>query len=703
MKLVIAEKPSVALSIAKVLGASKMHDGYLDGGGYVVSWCFGHLLAFADPGLYDEALKAWSYDTLPIIPDKWLFSVERDKKKQLNLLCDLMKMKEVESIVCATDAGREGELIFRRVYYYSKCNKPIERLWISSMEDEAIREGFDHLRSGEDYELLYQAALCRAQADWIVGINASRLFSVLYKSRLNVGRVMSPTLALMVKREADIHSFKSKPFYISEITCGGFTASAERTDDQHTAENIRRACDGQPAKVAKIDTHKKTEKPPKLYDLTTLQRECNRIFGFTAQQTLDYLQSLYEKKLSTYPRTDSCYLTEDMRDTAEKLIAWLRENTAVGKGFMGNVDITRIMDNKKVTDHHAIIPTMEITKCDPAELPKGERCVLELIEARLLCAVAQPNIYEATTVTLTCADHAFTAKGKTVLQSGWKEIERRFLSELKQSADAAEPVLPKLTEEQLFDYVTASVREGKTTPPKRYTEDTLLSAMETAGAEETPDDAERKGLGTSATRASILEKLVTSGFVERRKKLLIPTQTGINLIRILPDNIKSPLLTAEWESQLKQIERGEISAEDFMTGITDMIRDLIQTHDHPEKEYLPMFAKEDTESGVIGVCPRCGSSVVAKHKGFFCENRDCSFILWKDNPFFRSKKKQLTKSIATALLSDGRAFVDDLYSEKKNKNYDAFVVLNDTGGKYVNFKIEFPQRSDHKRKKGSRK
>lgn len=701
MKLVIAEKPSVALSIAKVLGATKRHEGYMEGGGYLVSWCFGHLLGLADPEMYDEKLRGWSYNTLPIIPDKWMYGVAKDKKKQLYILSDLMKMREVDSIVCATDAGREGELIFRLVYYYSKCNKPVERLWISSMEDEAIRKGFAELRPGSDYDMLYQAALCRAQADWIVGINATRLFTVLYGTKLNVGRVMSPTLALLVQREAEIHSFKSVPFYVPEITCGGFTASGERTDKKNQADQIRLACDGRSAMVQKIEIQKKTEKPPKLYDLTTLQRECNRIFGFTAQQTLDYLQSLYEMKLSTYPRTDSRYLTEDMHDTAQSLITWLRDNTAVGKGYMGNADIVRIMDNKKVTDHHAIIPTMEITKTELSELPKGERCVLELIAARLLCATAQPYNYEATTVTLDCAGHIFTAKGKTVLQSGWKEIERLFLLQMKKKPSADEAELPKLSEGQVFDRVVVSVREGKTAPPKHYTEDSLLSAMETAGADETPDDAERKGLGTPATRAAILEKLVFTGFVERRKKLLVPTQTGINLIKIMPDNIKSPLLTAEWESKLKQIERGELSAEGFMNGITDMITGLVQTHDKPDKEYLSLFPKEDNEGGIIGVCPRCGSDVVAKSKGFFCDNRSCTFALWKDNYFFRSKHKKLTKSIATVLLSDGRAFVEGLYSEKKNKNYDAFVVLDDTGGKYVNFKIEFPQRKDHK--KGNRK
>ncbi|MBQ2487056.1 MAG: DNA topoisomerase III, partial [Ruminococcus sp.] len=426
MKLVIAEKPSVALSLAKVLGATKKHDGYLAGGGYLVSWCYGHLLKLAEPEQYDESLKSWTYEKLPVMPEVWKYSVSADKKKQLAVICTLMKDSSVDSVVCATDAGREGELIFRLVYRYAKCNKPIERLWISSMEDDAIRKGFEKLRPGSDYDLLYQAAACRAGADWLVGINATRLFTVLYGSTLNVGRVMSPTLALLVQREAEIKGFQSKPFYVPEIACGGFTACAERTENKQAAQAVVNACNGQTAVVTEVNTQKKTAQPPKLYDLTTLQRECNRVFGFTAQQTLDYLQSLYEKKLATYPRTDSRYLTEDMRETAEKLIIWLRENMACGSGSAckENPDIARVTDNAKVSDHHAIIPTMQIAKLDRSELPAGERRVLSLIALRLLTATAQPQITEATTAMLNCSGYTFTANGKTELQAGWKEIDR---------------------------------------------------------------------------------------------------------------------------------------------------------------------------------------------------------------------------------------------------------------------------------------
>ncbi len=697
MRLVITEKPSVALSIAKVLGAHDRHNGYVQGGGYIVSWCVGHLLELADTGAYGEQFVKWRYDTLPILPTDWKYSVKEATKQQLDVLCRLIKDKNVDRIVCATDAGREGELIFRLVYTYAKCKKPVERLWISSMEDQAIRDGFNNLRPGKDYDLLYQAALCRSEADWLVGINATRLFSVLYHTKLNVGRVMSPTLALLVKRESEIQGFQSKVFYVPEITCEGFTASGERTDDKATADRIAAACNGQTVTVAKIEKQNKTVQPPKLYDLTTLQRECNRVFGFTAQQTLDYLQSLYEKKLATYPRTDSQYLTEDMHDTAITLIECLRTQSAYGKAHSGNPDIARVTNNKKVTDHHAIIPTMEIAKVDLSELPKGERCVLSLIAEKLLCATAQPHIFEATAAVLSCGGYSFTVKGKTVKQQGWKEIERVYLAQLKQKdAGEKDSALPELEQGQTFENAAASVREGKTTPPKRYTEDSLLSAMETAGADETPDDAERKGLGTPATRAAILEKLVSGGLAERNKKLLIPTQKGIKLITVLPDKIKSPLLTAEWESKLKQVERGEISADSFMKDIKAMCSDLVREHSAPDPQYVSLFPRQSSGE-VVGTCPRCGSPVREGHKGFYCDKTDCSFALWKDNRFFRTKKKTVTKAIAAALLKEGRVYVNDLYSEKAGKTYGAYVVLDDTGDKYVNFKLEFTQ------KKGKRK
>ena len=688
------------MSLAAVLGANEKKDGYLEGNGYLVSWCVGHLLELAQPEAYKEQYAKWRYADLPILPTAWKYEVPKDKKKQLDLLCRLMKDSRVDSVVCATDAGREGELIFRLVYQYAKCKKPMERLWISSMEDAAIRDGFEHLRPGSSYDNLFDAALCRAGADWLVGINATRLFSVLYGVTLNVGRVMSPTLALLVQREAQIRNFKSKSFYVPEITCSGFTASGERQEEQEKAETIRLSCDGQPATVRSVEKQTKTVQPPRLYDLTTLQRECNRIYSYTAQQTLDYLQSLYEKKLATYPRTDSQYLTEDMQATAASLVLWLRDNLPFGKGCKGEPDIERVTDGSKVTDHHAIIPTVEIARTDLASLPSGERDVLTLLAARFLCATAQAHKFEAVTASLDCAGYNFLAKGKTVLQDGWKEADRLYRMGLKQKLeekDNEDAALPELEENQTFSSVAASIREGKTSPPKHYTEDSLLAAMETAGAENMPEDAERKGLGTPATRAATLEKLVAVGFVERKKKQLLPTEKGVNLITVLPDNIKSPLLTAEWESRLKQVEHGDVSADVFMDGIADMNRELVKAHTAPEEQFTKLFAAGRKDREAVGTCPRCGASVYEGQKGFFCENRDCAFALWKDNRFFSSKKKSITKTVAAALLKEGRISMSGLYSEKTGRTYDAVVVLDDTGGKYVNFKLEFPQ------KKGGRK
>ena len=697
-QLVIAEKPSVAQALAAVLGAKQKKDGYLEGNGWLVSWCVGHLVELAQPEAYDEKYAKWRYDDLPILPASWKYQVTNDKKKQFATLRRLMNDITVSAVVCATDAGREGELIFRLVYEQAGCQKPILRLWISSMEDAAIRDGFAHLHPGTEYERLHQAALCRAGADWLVGINATRLFSTLYNATLNIGRVMTPTLALVVQREADIKAFQSTPFYVPEIACGGFVASGEKLKDQSEAETIRQACNGKDAVVRKIEKQKKTVLPPRLYDLTTLQRECNRLFGFTAQQTLDYLQSLYEKKLATYPRTDSQYITADMQATVGSLALWLWQNMPFAGGGNAAPELERIINDSKVTDHHAILPTVEIAHTDLTALPAGEKDVLMLLAARLLCTTGQPHCFEAVTATLEAETYRFTAKGKTVLLDGWKEIERAFRSGLKQNAkpeDESEDTarLPELREGQRFVNISASVREGKTNPPKHYTEDSLLAAMETAGADEMPDDAEQKGLGTSATRAATLEKLVSTGFLQRKKKQLIPSEKGVHLIAVLPEGIKSPSLTAEWESMLKQVEQGEMSATAFMEGIAELVCDLIKRNNTPNAAYLPLFGKANADNHKrIGTCPRCGGSVVEGAKGFFCENKACSFALWKSNYFFSNKKKSITKSVAAALLKEGRVFISGLYSEKTGKTYDAFVVLDDTGDKQVNFKLEFEQK-----------
>ena len=688
-QLVIAEKPSVARSIAGVIGATEKHDGYLQGNGYLVSWCIGHLMSFADAGRYDERYKKWRYEDLPILPETWQYIIPDEKKQQFDILRSLMERPDVTGLVCATDAGREGELIFRFVYQMAGCKKPFKRLWISSMEDSAIRDGFAHLKPGTDYDPLYQSALCRAKADWLVGINATRLFSVLYHKTLTVGRVQTPTLNLLVECDAKITNFKKEKYRIVHIGVGGADAVSSRFSDAAEANTVKAACAGAQAVCASVTREKKTEQPPKLYDLTTLQREANRLFGFTAKQTLDYAQTLYEKKLLTYPRTDSQYLTDDMLPVAENLVSGLWGLVPFAKGLSISPQYDRILNSKKVSDHHAIIPTVEFVKQSFDGLAESERKLLSLICCKVLCAVAGPYVYEAVTATFTCAGKEFTAKGKTVLSPGWKEIDRRFHSSLKtdsdEDSDTQERTLPELTEGQTFADVATSVTEHSTTPPKPYTEDTLLSAMERAGAEDMPEDAERKGLGTPATRAAILEKLVQMGFVQRKGKQLIPTKDGINLAVVLPEALTSPQLTAEWESRLTEIAKGQADPDEFMAGIEAMTRELVKTYSCISEDKQKLFQAERV---AIGMCPRCGEAVYEGRKNYYCGNRACQFVMWKNDRFFEERRKAFTPKIAAALLKDGKAKVKGLYSMKTGKTYDGTVLLADTGGKYVNYRVE---------------
>ena len=694
MKLVIAEKPSVAASLSAVIGASTRKDGYFEGNGWRVSWCVGHLAGLADADSYDPKYAKWRYDDLPILPEHWQMAVGKDKKKQFDVLKRLLNAPDVDEVVNACDAGREGELIFRSVYELAGCQKPMKRLWISSMEDSAIREGFANLRPGADYDGLYEAALCRAKADWLVGINATRLFSVLYHRTLNIGRVMSPTLALIVQREAEIDAFKPVPFYTVQLELPGLAVSGERMADKAAAERLRKACENGMATVKQVERKEKSEKPPALYDLTTLQRDANRLLGFTAQQTLDYLQNLYEKKLCTYPRTDSRYLTSDMADGLPVLINLTANAMPFRKGIAITCNTAAVINDKKVTDHHAIIPTRNIRDADLSGLPAGERAVLELAASRLLCAVAEPHIYAETTVTVECAGAEFTVKGRTVKQLGWKALDAAYRTSLKNAEpdkDDMDQTLPDLPDGQTLAVSAAAVKEGKTSPPRHFTEDTLLSAMETAGKDEMPEDAERQGLGTPATRAGILEKLVSAGFLERKKSKkavqLLPSHDAVSLITVLPEQLQSPLLTAEWERRLGETQRGELAPEDFMTGISAMLKELVGTYQVIKgTEYLFSPPRE-----VVGKCPRCGGEVAETQKGFFCQDNSCKFAIWKNSKWWAAKKQQPTKAIVAALLKDGRAHVTGLYSEKTGKTYDAAVVLEDTG-QYVNFKLDFDQR-----------
>ena len=687
MILVIAEKPSVGAAIGKVLGATCRKDGYLEGNNYIVSWCVGHLVGLADASSYDERFAKWRYSDLPIVPDEWLFEVPKDKQKQFKVLCDLMLDKRVTELVCATDAGREGELIFRLVYKKAGCTKPFKRLWISSLEDSAIREGFAHLRSSGEYDRLYEAALARSKADWIVGINGTRLFSTLYHKKLVVGRVQTPTLAMLVEREGKISTFHKEKYFNVHISKENLTADLEKVKTEEEAKAVAAACDKKQAVVSSLKKETKTVNPPRLYDLTTLQREANRYYGFTAQQALDLVQSLYEKKLLTYPRTDSQFITEDMESTARQVIGIVSRKLPLFGGITHEPDIGRITNNAKVTDHHAIIPTVQLEKQDLGELPESEQKIIRLVAMRLLSATGEKHIYDETSVTLTCEGYEFRAKGKTVVQDGWKAIERRFKESLKsKEKDEPERSLPSLNEKDILSSVDASVTEHYTSPPKPYTEDSLLSAMETAGNAEFDDDTEKKGLGTPATRAGIIEKLVKGGFVERKGKSLVPTKDGNNLVCVLPEQITSPTMTAEWENTLMQIERGNADADKFLSGIVEMTSELVKAYPFLSEAEANRF---DTGRESIGKCPRCGSPVYVGKGNYYCSNKECSFCMWEDNKFFSSKKKKLTKKIAAELLDKGWCRVTGLYTPKRPQLYDAVIRLDDTGGKYVSFKMEF--------------
>ena len=679
-RLVIAEKPSVAQSIAKVLGSMARKEGYMEGSGWLVSWCIGHLAGLAEPGVYNPAYDKWRKEDLPIVPENWHFTIGKDKRKQFDALRTLMRREDVCEVVNACDAGREGELIFRTVYHLAGCDKPVKRLWISSMEDSAVREGFENLRPGSEYDGLHQAALCRLKADWVVGINATRLFSVLYGRTLNVGRVMSPTLAMIVQREAEIAAFEPQPFYTVELSCGGMVLSGERFLGKQYTLAVADFCADKPVTIQTVERREKSEKAPALYDLTTLQREANRVLGYTAQQTLDYLQNLYEKKLCTYPRTDSRYLTDDMEKVVPDLVRIA--STICGVKAAGTISAAQVCSSKKVSDHYAIVPALSAAGASLDALPKGEHEILCLVSLSLLRAVCPPCRYAETTVTAECGGHPFTAKGKMVLDMGWRSCADR-------PQNAALP--DGLTEGQTLAVDDIQIKTGTTTPPKHYTEDSILASMESAGARDMPEDMERRGIGTPATRAGILEKLIASGLVERKKAKkitsLISTQAGASLVTVLPEVLQSPLLTADWERRLGEVERGELSPEDFMAGIADLVRNLVDT-------YQPVPGAEvlfPTDKEAVGLCPRCGGAVTENGKGFFCENRDCGFALWKNSRFFAAKKKKLTREIAAALLNGGRVKLTGCASEKTGKTYDAVVTLEDDGVKTA-YRLEFGRR-----------
>ncbi len=705
MQLVIAEKPSVARSIAEVIGATEISDGYMEGNGYVVSWCVGHLVELAQPESYGEQWKKWTYESLPVKPEKWQYEVKPDTKAQYDVLYQLMHRKDVSAVICGTDAGREGELIFRLVYEMAGCDKPIKRLWISSMEETAIREGFENLQPGSDYDNLYHSALCRQEADWLVGINGTRLFTVLYGGKvLKVGRVQTPTLAMLVDREAKIMNFQKETYYMAHILTDGIDAATGRIDDKKKADEIVGACRNGQALTTSVVKEEKAAMPPKLYDLTTLQRDANRLFGFTAKQTLEYTQSLYEKKLATYPRTDSQFLSDDMGQTAEGVIDAVFSSLMFEENKASRPDIKRILNSKKVTDHHAIIPTMEIAKADLAALPETERKILSLVANRLLCATGEKHLYETVKAEFSCGGHTFAVSGKSVTHNGWKSFEDAFKRSFKisgnQEEEKEEKKLPELSEGQAFDGVQTKVSEHFTSPPKHFTEDLLLSAMERAGAEDMGDDVERKGLGTPATRADIIEKLVKDGFVKREKKQIIPTEDGLKLITVLPDVVKSPKLTADWENALTLVAKGELPMEDFMADIENMVSELIHIYHEVSDEHKKMFAQGQE---VLGVCPNCGGQVVKGKFGAYCVKK-CGMNV------SRIMGAVLTDAQVKDMLAGKKILLKGLKS-KAGKTYDAYIIPSGTEGYHytkdgeeksgVQFKfvMEFPKKKSSGGKK----
>ena len=691
--LVIAEKPSVAQSYAKNLSAYKREDGYLEGESCIVSWCLGHLAEYAQPEEYDPKYEKWQFDDLPILPEAWKLKVSKDKKKQFEVIKTLMNRSDVEYLVNGCDAGREGELIFQRVYVLAGCRKPVKRLWISSMEDAAIQKGFQTMKSEEEYKNLCMAAVCRAQADWMIGMNGTRAYTTRYFKRLVVGRVQTPTLAMLAERQERIEHFQKEAFYKVALTDGKLTVVSENIANEEAAELLAALCNGSTAVVTQMKKERKKSFPPKLYDLTSLQREANRYFGYTAKRTLDMLQELYEEKLVTYPRTDSQFVTEDMKDSVEELVEKMPVLLSfVDYGQLGH-GIKRVINNAKVSDHHAILPTKEVVEKGIADLPADKKNLMMLICQQLVQATGEEYLYEQTDITVKCQEHDFKARGKIPVQMGFKEVEKAF----KQLCVKAEPVeekeketsIPAGYEEgmRLFP-VKAEKTTHYTSPPKPFNEDTLLAAMETAGNKEFDSETEKKGLGTPATRASIIEKLVSSGYAQRKGKQILPSTEGKELVKVMPEYLKSAVMTAEWENQLLMMEKGQITDTQFMGEITSLVRKILEVCSEIPEEERRRF---QTAREVIGKCPVCGCDVFEGKQNFYCSNRQCDFALWKENRFLGSMEKNLDKKMARELLDKACTHVKGLYSKKKDMKFDADLLLTLEDGK-PRFHLEFPKK-----------
>lgn len=695
MYLVLAEKPSVAQALANVLGAASRKDGYLEGNGAVVSWCLGHLAEYEPPEAYGEQYRKWEFSDLPIVPGTWRLSVAKEKKKQFEVLKKLLNRSNFAYVVNGCDAGREGELIFKRVYDLSGSRLPVKRLWISSMEDAAIRDGFSHLRDGAEYENLCRASVCRAQADWLVGMNATRAFTTKYFKKLTVGRVQTPTLAMLAERQEAIQNFRKEAYFRAALTGFGMKVVSADIKDEAECDALVERCQGMDAVVSKVEKLKQRSAPPKLYDLTTLQREANRFFGYTAQETLKELQELYEAKLVTYPRTDSQYVTEDMGQTVMELLEALPQAFPFLPAASVGRDIGRITNNAKVSDHHALLPTKAALGRDLDGLPAKQKNILAMVAQRLAQAVSGDCLYEETKVEVLCGGSKFTAKGRTIEQPGFRQIETAFKAAFQkgetEKKDGRDIIPDGLYEAMTMRHVRAEKETHFTSPPKPYTEDTLLSAMETAGNQEFDRETEKKGLGTPATRAAILEKLVSSGYAVRKGKQLLPTEDGMVLISVMPEYLRSAEMTAEWENKLLLMEKGLLGGEDFLQGILDMIGRMLDdlTGISPQEQGR-FHPKEE-----IGTCPACHSPVYEGKKNFYCSNRDCAFSLWKENRYLSGMRKQIDKRMAQDLLSSGRTHVTDFYSQKTGKNFTADLLMEVSDGR-ANFKLEFPQRKSRK-------
>ena len=699
--LVIAEKPSVARDIARVLHCTQKGNGTLEGKDYVVTWALGHLVTLADPEEYDKKYMKWEISTLPMMPDRMKLVVIRQTGKQYNAVKTQLYRKDINDIIIATDAGREGELVARWILDKADCHKPIRRLWISSVTDKAIKEGFGNLKNGHEYDNLYRAAVARAEADWLVGMNGTRALTCKYNAQLSCGRVQTPTLAMLVERAGQISNFQKEKYFNVELDCDGIPAVKPKIFDPDEAEQLRSRCQGSEAIVTAVKETEKKVKAPKLYDLTTLQREANRIYGMTAKQTLDTAQSLYEKKLITYPRTDSQYLTEDMEQTARNVVRQIYEKYQLTGPFdqPEQPDVKKVMNNSKVTDHHAIIPTMELASSHLDELKSWEEKILFLIAVHTVMAMSKDHIYQETEIEVECQEEIFKAKGKIVLQDGWKLFENCFKNKDRMAiVDPDQEMkerMPKVTQGQTFYAVDAEKTEHFTSPPKPYSEDTLLAAMETAGNKEFDEDTEKKGLGTPATRAGIIEKLIYSQYATRKGKQILPTDDGKVLVEILPDFLKSASMTAEWENQLLLMEHGEIAPEQFMTGIKNMLNMMLNGCDAISEEETRRFQTRES----IGTCPVCGSLVYESKTNFYCSNHDCHFALWKDNRYLQSMEKNMDKKMAAELLKSGCVHVKDLYSRKKNMYFEADLHMDaDETGK-VNFSLSFPKKKPKNKSK----